>query len=162
MKGLTTPLLQRACRIFLTLAYPEGPHTIPPAKAVFHQLEPTKPLEAQLKQPMCQPLPEVAGRGCGFALRLGSSAYPHLKMQVIDCDCNGTWVFAVDTHDTLRLPPGHADAERWAHLQAANRRLKEQIEHAWEAEGVLTFRALLRRDLAEGCLPPEVPGARPG
>jgi hypothetical protein len=32
-------------------------------------------------------------------------------------------------------------------LQAINRELKEKIEHAWEADGLLTFNALLRREL---------------
>jgi hypothetical protein len=147
MKGLTTSLFGRACRIFLTLAYPEGSDTIPAAKAFFLQLDPNQSVDSYLAPPICQPLPAVEGRGPGFALRLGSATYPHLKMQIIDCDQNGTWVFGVDTHDTLRLPPGHADTERWLALQAVNRRLKEQIEHAWEAQGLLTFTALLRRGL---------------
>jgi hypothetical protein len=33
-------------------------------------------------------------------------------------------------------------------LQTANRRLKEQIESAWEEAGLLTFNGLLRRELA--------------
>jgi hypothetical protein len=69
-------------------------------------------------------------------------------MQVVDCDQAGTWVFAVDTHDGIRLEPHHADAECWALLQAANRELKRRIEQAWEADGLLTFNGLLRRDLA--------------
>jgi hypothetical protein len=53
----------------------------------------------------------------------------------------------VDTHDQLRLDPRHPDAAGWAQLQAINRELKEKIEHAWEADGLLTFNALLRREL---------------
>src|SRR5262249_2617947 len=127
MKGLTTALVSRACRIFLTLAYPQGMNTVPPAKAAYLHLDNNQALETVLAPPVCQPLLGAAGHLRGYALRLGSVQYPHLKMQVIDCDHPGTWVFAVDTHDGLRLDPGHADAQRWALLQAANRRLKEQI-----------------------------------
>jgi hypothetical protein len=35
-------------------------------------------------------------------------------------------------------------------LQVANRKLKEQIERAWEAAGIMTFNGLLRRELAGG------------
>ena len=48
----------------------------------------------------------------------------------------------------LRLPPGSPDTEGLAVLQAANRRLKEEIERAWEADGLLTLNALLRRAVA--------------
>jgi hypothetical protein len=149
MQGLTTALLSRACRIFFALAYPQGENTVPPARAAYLHLDDRRPLEAVLAPPVCQQL-AGDGRVRGYALRLGSVHYPHLKMQVVNCDHAGTWVFAVDTHDGLRLEPGHADAERWSHLQAGNRRLKEQIERAWEAAGLLTFNALLRRGLACG------------
>jgi hypothetical protein len=156
MMGLTTPVFSQACRIFLTLAYPDGNHTIPPAKTVYSRIEDSQNLESLLEPPVCQKLTSPEGRVRGFALRLGSSHYPHLKLQVIDCDYTGTWVFGVDTHDGIRLDPGHPDAERLARLQSANQRLKEQIERAWEAEGLLTFAALLRRGLesaASNCPP---------
>jgi hypothetical protein len=56
-------------------------------------------------------------------------------------------VFSVDTHDQIRVDPKHPDALAWAELQNANRKLKEKIERAWEAAGLLTFNALLRREL---------------
>jgi len=37
---------------------------------------------------------------------------------------------------------------RWREFQAAHRRLKEGIERAWGKAGLLTFNALLRRELA--------------
>jgi hypothetical protein len=152
MTGLTTALLGRACRVFLTLAYPEGAHTIPPAKAVYLNVAEGQELDALLGQPICQPI-SSDGRVRGYAFRLGSGTYPHLKLQVVDCDQTGTLVFAVDTHDGLRFDLSAADAERWARIQAANRRLKEQIERGWETEGLMTFKGLLRRDLGEECRP---------
>jgi len=147
MKGLTTALLERACRIFLERAYPQGLDTIPPPKNRFLALDITQPVESVLVPPVCQPLKRHDGSLRGYVLRLGSAAHPHLKMQIIDEYDTGC-VFSVDTHDRFLMDPSHPDAARWREFQAANRRLKEEIEHAWEEAGLLTFNALLRRELA--------------
>ena len=82
----------------------------------------------------------------GYAFRLGSSVFPHLKLQVVG-QSDEELVFSVDTHDQVRVPANHPDAAGWAQIQTANRKLKEEIERAWEAAGLLTFNALLRREL---------------
>src|SRR5947207_3248312 len=146
MKGLDTALLRQACHIFLTLAYPDGDGSIPaPRRALLH-LSVDAPLEKWLTPPICQP---VLGEGGvqGYAWRLGCRHFPHLKLRATNQDHGESWVFSVDTHDAVRVGPNHPDAPRWAQLQQANQRLKEQIERAWEAAGLLTFDALLRRDL---------------
>ena len=149
MCGLTATLLGRACRIFLTLAYPGGPSTIPPNRRVFSDLLPDQDVAPLLKPPLCEVLRTPQGGLRGYAFRLGSAVYPHVKLQVIshgrDADC----IIAVDTHDAFHLEPNHPDAAGWANLQTANRQLKQQIEHAWEADGLLTFNELLRRELAK-------------
>jgi hypothetical protein len=147
MPELTTALLGKACRIFLNLAYPAGAGSVPPPRNFYLDITPQQSLDSLLVPPVCQTLAAPGGELRGYALRLGSASYPHLKLQVIDCDQSATWVFAVDTHDALRLGPNHPDAPGWGELQASNRRLKEQIERAWEAEGLLTFNGLLRRGL---------------
>jgi hypothetical protein len=146
MKGLTVALLDRACRIFLQRAYPEGEHTIPLPRRNFLRLVPDRPLEGVLVPPLCQALPASGSVIRGYALRLGSAAYPHLKLQAVRFNAT-TWIFAVDTHDTIHLESDHPDASRWTELRTANRRLKEQIERAWEADGLLTFNSLLRQEL---------------
>jgi hypothetical protein len=146
MKGLTTPLLERACRIFLERAYPLGPDTIPPPKNSFFALDVAQPVESVLVSPVCQPLLRRDGGLRGFTLRLGSVLHPHFKLQIVDHDEDG-FVFSVDTHDGFSLEPSHPEAARWTELQAANRRLKEEIERAWEEAGLLTFNGLLRREL---------------
>ena len=148
MKGLTTALLGRACRIFLTLAYPEGPDgesTIPAAKRGFLRITDETPLETCVLAPVCQAIPLREGGGAGYSFRLGCATYPNLKMQVVDCDNRGTWVFSVNTHDTM-LPsdPNHPDAAGIKKLQETNRQIKLKIEDAWEREGLLTFNKLLR------------------
>jgi len=147
MRGLTTALLERACRLFLERAYPQGTDTIPPPKNSFFALNVAQSVESVLLPPVCQPIVRSDGSLRGYTLRLGSAAHPHVKLQIMDHDDAGC-VFSVDTHDGFSLDPPHPDAARWSEFQAANRRLKEQIERAWEEAGLLTFNALLRRELA--------------
>ncbi|HEV3204347.1 MAG TPA: hypothetical protein VGY77_08190 [Gemmataceae bacterium] len=147
MQGLPSPLLAKALRLYFTLAYPDGDDTIPPAKAALLTFSEGPAPETLFVSSLCQTICDGNGIFRGFSFRLGSSAFPHLKMQIIECEKDRSVVFAVDTHDGISLEPGHPDAEKWTHLQAANRRLKEKIEKAWEGVGLLTFNGLLRRDL---------------
>lgn len=167
MNGLTTALLSRACRTFLTLAYPQGEHTIPEPKRPYLRLDPGLPLEsvlppARAAQGICQPIKGEGGGVRGYAFRLGSATFPHLKLQVIDYDHGTALVFAVDTHDALPralADPSHPDFDRWTEMQRSNRQLKEQIERAWEREGLCTFNRLLRMDLDNPPEPAPVPSA---
>jgi hypothetical protein len=147
MKELTTALLGQACRTFLTLAYPSGTDSIPAPKSGFLNLNGNGPVDGVLIPSICQTLRTEFGGFRGYAIRLGSSVYPHLKLQVVRHEASDTWLFAVDTHDNIQLDPNDPDADRLARIQQANRELKEQIEHAWEQEGLLTFNGLLRREL---------------
>jgi hypothetical protein len=147
MNGLTTALLGRACRIFLELAYPGGYSTIPPPKNIYFSLPDDQPLEAVLASPVCQPLLTPDGAIRGYSLRLGSAFHPHLKLQIISHD-ESACIFGVDTHDAIDLQSACMDAARWEQFQKINRQLKERIEQAWEAAGLLTFNGLLRRELA--------------
>jgi hypothetical protein len=149
MKGLTTTLLAQSCRIFLAWAYPGGPTCIPSAKSAFVRLLDEQPLESLLAPPLCETLRQPDGSVRGYAVRLGSSIYPHLKLQVTSHDRGETCVFAVDTHDAFHFDDRHPDAIGWSKLQVANRELKEKIERAWEAAGLLTFNGLLRRELSK-------------
>jgi hypothetical protein len=156
MTGLTTALLSRACRIFFSRAYPEGERAIPAKKRPYFNLAPDQPLEqflppAPVAAEVCQVLPGEGGGIRGYAFRLGSVTYPHLKLQVVEYE-EGKCVFSVDTHDAFRVgrlapPPDHPDYAAWTRLQLANRDLKQRIESAWEAEGLMTFKTLLQRDL---------------
>ena len=147
LEGLTPETLGRACRIFLQLAYPGAPATIPQGKTAYWDPPVDSNLAALIKPPVCAILKTFEGRLRGYAFRLGSAHYPHVKLQVIQHEQMSPCIFSVDTHDTLRLDPHHPDAPGWAKLQIANRQLKEQIEHAWEADGLLTFNGLLRQEL---------------
>lgn len=157
MFGLTAGLLGRACQIFLAYAYPDG--AIPESRRAFLNLLPDDPLEPLLEPPLCQRLygtPAGATELRGYALRLGSSAFPHVKLKIVWHYETSRWFFAVDTHDAIHLTPGDPDHQRFKELQGKNRRLKQQIERAWEQAGVLTFNASLRQELSlqtDGALP---------
>jgi hypothetical protein len=146
MTGLTTALLERACRIYLERAYPDGLDAIPPPKNRFLAFDPAQPTESALVPPLCQPLWQRDGGLRGYSLRLGSALHPHLKLQIV-VHANTGCVFSVDTHDGFPCDLSGPDADRWMELQTANRRLKEQIERAWEEAGLLTFNGLLRREV---------------
>src|SRR3954470_9145358 len=147
MHGLTSELLGKASRTFLDLAYPGG--NVPSGKRPYYDLGPGEPLEPLLAPPVCQEVREPDGGVRGYAFRLGCSSYPHLKLRVVRCGWEPC-VFEVDTHDTMQLPADHPDAPRLAEIQAANRRIKTEIEHAWEGQGLTTFSSLLREDLERG------------
>jgi hypothetical protein len=146
MNAVPAALLSRACRIFLTLAYPGGEETLPGAKRVYWNIDPNQPVDTLLQPPICAKSTAGPSRH-GYCFRLGSAHYVHLKMHLIDCDNQGMWVLGVDTHDMIVMNPQDPDAPRLAQLQAANRALKQQIEKAWEGDGLLTFNGLLRRAL---------------
>jgi hypothetical protein len=146
LPGLCPELLGQAFGIFLKLAYPEGEGSIPAGKRAYLAVSPELELEILLKPPVCQLLTRPEGGIRGYAFRLGSHSFPHLKLQIVG-QGDQELVFSVDTHDQVRIDPKHPDAFAWAELQTANRRLKEEIERAWEAAGLLTFNALLRREL---------------
>jgi hypothetical protein len=142
MIGPPPDLLCQACQIFLRHAYPDGADTVPGQHRVYLGETVGRSLESLLAPKCCQSLDK------GYSLRLGRAGFPHLKMQVVDCDHQQTWVFSVDTHDAGLTDPLHAEA--CAELKAVNSRLKQEIETAWEAAGLLTFNALLRRELERG------------
>lgn len=159
MTDLTTAQLSQACRLFMELAYPGGPATIPPKKRPYYAIDPQRPLHDFLP-----PAPEAAGIAQdlstrkdgprGYEFRLGSAHFPHLKLRVQLMEQHGepVWVFTVDTHDafsrhSVQPPTDHPDAAAWLALQDTNRQLKDRIEDELEQAGYLTFKSLLRSDL---------------
>src|SRR5258708_37915960 len=109
MNGLTIPTLGQATKVFLSLAYPAGPATIPPNKCLFWDLGSSPSLELITQPPVCQTLLGADGQLRGYAFRLGCSTYPHLKLQVVQCDQSQKIVFAVDTHDAMKQDTNNPD-----------------------------------------------------
>src|SRR4051812_19495994 len=99
MTGLTTADLARACRIFLTLAYPAGEPSVPEKRRPYLYLAEDAPPAAYLPpaeaaQGIGQVLKHPDGAVHGYALRLGSAGFPHLKLQLTDYNHGTAWVFA--------------------------------------------------------------------
>jgi hypothetical protein len=154
---LSTHDLAGACRIFMDLAYPDGPHTIPAFKLPYFEMTAERSLveflpPAPLSVNVTKTLSRNAGGSFGYEFRLGSAGYPHLKLRVQSMDLHDreVWVFSVDTHDgfcqvTQNLSP--EEAQKWKALVEQNRALKHAIEKALANAGYMTPIALLRIDL---------------
>jgi len=84
-----------------------------------------------------------------YSLRLGNAVYPHMKLVVEPGPNSGAYLFKADTHDRHVCPP--PDSSEFAEFRALmdeNQRLSERIETDWSAQGLPTFKAMLREDLA--------------
>lgn len=159
MTALTTPRLAQACRIFLNLAYQDGPDGMPARPRAYWDLDETCPIEDFLPPSpaavgVCEEILGPKGKLLGYAFRLGSDHFRHLKLhvQLMETQPDPCWVFMVDTHDAFSRdshlpPPDHPEAAAWKALQDANRLLKERIESALEEAGLTTPNALLRQSL---------------
>lgn len=80
-----------------------------------------------------------------FAMRLGNSHYPHMKLRLSRPPNDAIYVFGVDSHDAfLNVPPESPDREPLEQLKRANATLSDQILAAWDAAGLPTERNYLR------------------
>lgn len=134
--------LRRAVAIYLSLAYPG----CEPPESVRRRLN--WPDAADLATLIANPPFERASKPGGapvHALRLGNARYPHMKLQIQPWPTSSGAMLSVNTHDqVLGLDPEAVDAEGFRLLQSENARVKEAIEHAWDAEGLPTFLRYLR------------------
>lgn len=165
MTPLTSEQLGRACRIFMDFGYPDGVDMIPPKKRPYYHLSGDASLQdylppAPAAQGVCQELAKKESPP-GYEFRLGSAHFPHLKLRVHQVSHRGqqVWVYSVDTHDAFSRtnyapPDDHPDAAAWRNLQQRNAVLKSTIEEAFEANGYLTFKGLLRLGLGSDSVVP--------
>jgi hypothetical protein len=83
-----------------------------------------------------------------FSLRLGNRHYPHMKLVIERSPDGHGHLLRADTHDAhCRPAPGSRDYHVFNQLMEQNRQVAEQIEAAWEGQGIATFKAYLREDL---------------
>ena len=84
-----------------------------------------------------------------FSLRLGNHFYPHMKLTIERSPDGVHTLFRVDTHDQhVQVKPDAPEAAAVAELTRRNQSLAQQIEAAWEENGLVTFKKYLREDLA--------------
>jgi len=86
-----------------------------------------------------------------YAIRLGNTYYPFMKLVVQEYLVSGEFFFSVDTHDNLGVGEENPDYKEWRQLKRRNRELKIAIEAAWELSGIPTHADLqaLMEKLAE-------------
>jgi len=160
LDGLRIDILRRAVEIYLALAYPAGS----PPEAVRRRLDwaPDVAAAALLTGPPFERASKASGGAAPiFALRLGNTRYPHMKLQVQPWPNEAGFMLSVNTHDqVLSLDPNSSDAPAFRELQAENQRLKEAIEAAWDQAGLPTFLNYLRQYIENrtGTPPPPAPG----
>lgn len=134
--------LWRAIELYLASAY-EGP----PPRPVQQRLD---TLRRAGDAPWDSAVFErsTVGGGPRLSLRLGNRSYPHMKLSIDRTPDGAGSLFRADTHDQhLAAPAGSAEQPMIRSLVRENQRMAQSIENAWEAEGLPTFKTLLRDDL---------------
>ena len=147
MSALSTDLLRRAFALFIEHAYATSP--VPENRRQFVDIDPEQTVESLLQGKGVEKLPAGdVGAGTRYALRIGNSWYPNMKMIVSGVGAGETVIFSVDTHDRFDLPANSPEAEAIRELQNKNIALARAIEAAWEKADIPTQAGLLRRFLS--------------
>ena len=144
LSALRIDLLRRAIAIYLEIAYGGAE----PPEAIRRRLEwgdGTDPAAILTRPPFERATRPGPDQPAVFALRLGNARYPHMKFQVQPWANASGFMLAVNTHDqVMAFDPKGADADAFRALQEANQRYKDEIELAWDREGLPTFLRYLR------------------
>ena len=84
-----------------------------------------------------------------LTVRLGNSAYPHMKLALEPAPGGESYLFKADSHDK-HLCPAQSDPDypAFMELRAKNQKIVEKIEQAWAQAGIPTFKTFLQADLA--------------
>jgi hypothetical protein len=147
LPSLSSELLTRAVGIFLEHAYPGG--NVPANRSQFVGWSDSTPLDVLLQtKGVERPTENEPSLTVRYALRVGNQWYPHMKILVCATGSENDIVFAVDTHDQLKLPPGSPEEAVFRELQARNQELARHVESIWEQSGVPTQAGVLRQYLA--------------
>ena len=84
-----------------------------------------------------------------YSIRLGNRFYPHMKLAVERSPDGRTYLFRADTHDGHACPPAERpEYAAFREMMDRNRAIATEMEEAWTAQGLLTFKAYLHQDLA--------------
>ena len=98
------------------------------------------------RDPSGAPLPAVRS----FAVRLGNSQYPHMKLRMSLPPRDRVYLFSVDSHDGfLQASAGTKDHAALEALKAYNSSTASAVVAAWEADGLMTERNYLRQKIGQ-------------
>lgn len=142
LRDVSCEELRKALSVYLEVAYQGAT----PPEAVTRRLN--WPEGRDLATLVSGPPFERASKPGGppiYALRLGNLRYPHMKLQIQPWPCPAGYMLSVNTHDQiLGIDPSSPDAEAFRQLQDENKKLKEEIETAWDQAGLPIFLRYLR------------------
>jgi CheY-like chemotaxis protein len=137
---LTPDLFQRALRLYLEKAYPDGGE--PPA--AHPDLDVVRTPQDVLGLFRLEERPNPGSEACrAYALRLGNARYPHMKVALLEFLEPDEWVWSVDTHDRAPIDPDSPDWDAWNELRIHNLEVKYRVERAWRESGIQTAKALM-------------------
>lgn len=145
LEELTPSHVRRAVDTYLRIAWPDAERRKPRFDP--KQLQDLTNLDEVFA--VCErPDGELGRTSARYTMRLGNDQYPFMKMVIQEYLVDHEYFFSVDTHDEHVMNPDHPEWEQWCDLKTHNRKLKSEIEEAWEREGLPTHADL--RTLAEG------------
>jgi len=88
-----------------------------------------------------------------FALRIGNSLYPNMKLRLSRPPRDKVFLFSVDSHDAfLHAEPGSPDCAPLEELKRHNAALTGRILSAWDMAGLPTERNYLRQKVQQARL----------
>ncbi len=140
----TAGQLKSAIKIYLALAYPDG--RLPPAVEQRRSPVLATP-DSNLIEPSWFETSVSEGQTL-YRLRLGQKDYPHMKISLMPSPDSSGYLFFADAHDShLHAPAGSPDDAFLIALRKSNSALASEIEKAWAANGLPTFRGYLKDSL---------------
>jgi len=146
---ITVEMVREAARVFLDRAYPGG--AVPETVSERLDCLSGPDLPAVLRSESVEVEEGCDGPSGRYAFRLGSRAYPHVRLVLERCSGCDEFIFSVDTHDRHFLFGPEVSAEtrhRFEAVQDQNRSLKADIERAWTEAGLPTFERFIRDSLS--------------
>lgn len=139
--------LRCAVRLYLDIAFDAPP---PPATARFCMSQADGDVAAFLmgehveRDPADAPIENVRS----FAMRIGNTFYPHMKLRIAKPPNDLCFIYSVDSHDAfLRANPGTPDYSMLEELKKHNAAVTAKVLAAWDAAGLTTERNYLRKKI---------------
>ncbi len=137
-----------AIRLYIRHAYEGDP---PPKAARLLPPEGFRPAEwlmsdAPERDPPAAPLHNVRS----FALRLGNTGYPNMKLRLSRPPRDRAFLFSVDSHDAfLSASSGSPDREALDRIKRRNAEISAAITAGWDDAGLATERSYLRNKIEQ-------------
>ncbi|MBK6941205.1 MAG: response regulator [Planctomycetes bacterium] len=136
IQDLTLQHLRRAVRLYVNEAYrAPGPFSGKQPRIEFEGADDARLMDYVTKAPFVDESKRSATGNRSFALRLGNSQYPFMKLLIAEHLVQDEFFFSVDTHDQafdLDVDP------KFCQIRAGNRQLKADIEAAWDGANLPT------------------------